>query len=65
MLTPRPQMEKELKADEKELTDDINNLQKKVCISALPTDFNSPVVQVQIPGETIQRCPSTIEGHST
>ncbi|KAI5122389.1 hypothetical protein M0805_004146 [Coniferiporia weirii] len=29
MLTPRPVMEKELKAQEKELTDDINNLNKK------------------------------------
>lgn len=36
MLTPRPQMEKELKGEEKELTDDINNLQKKVCIPTAP-----------------------------
>ena len=30
MLTPRVTMEKELKSQEKELTDDINNLNKKV-----------------------------------
>lgn len=35
MLTPRPQMEKELKAEEKELTDDINNLQKKASSPAV------------------------------
>lgn len=30
VLTPRPTMEKELKAQEKELTEDINSLNKKV-----------------------------------
>lgn len=30
MMVPRPTMEKELKTEEKELTDDINNLNKKV-----------------------------------
>ena len=30
MLTPRPTMEKDLKSQEKELTDDVNNLNKKV-----------------------------------
>ncbi|KAI0931408.1 hypothetical protein AcW1_001185 [Taiwanofungus camphoratus] len=29
MMVPRPTMEKELKTEEKELTDDINNLNKK------------------------------------
>lgn len=29
-MVPRPTMEKELKTEEKELTDDINNLVKKV-----------------------------------
>ena len=30
MMVPRPTMEKELKAEEKELSDDIKNLEKKV-----------------------------------
>lgn len=33
-MVPRTKMEQELKGQEKELTDDINNLNKKVC----PTD---------------------------
>ena len=31
MQVPRPVMDSDLKANEKELTDDINNLTKKVC----------------------------------
>jgi hypothetical protein len=31
MMVPRKEMEKELKVQEKELTDDITNLNKKVC----------------------------------
>jgi prefoldin subunit 1 len=31
LMVPRTTMEQELKAQEKELTDDINNLNKKVC----------------------------------
>lgn len=36
-MVPRPAMEKDLKKEERELTDDINNLNKKVrgCASAL------------------------------
>jgi prefoldin subunit 1 len=33
MMMPRKEMEQELKAQEKELTDDINNLNKKVRIT--------------------------------
>lgn len=32
MQVPRPIMEKDLQSEEKELTDDINSLTKKVCI---------------------------------
>lgn len=35
MHVPRPTLEKQLKAQEKELTDDINNLNKKVCFTLL------------------------------
>ena len=48
MMTPRPVMEKELKTQEKELTDDINNLNKKVLYSVsytyhpLADPFNRP-----------------------
>lgn len=31
MQVPRPTMDKNLQAEEKSLTDDINNLTKKVC----------------------------------
>ena len=31
MNVPRPAMEKDLKAEEKELSEDIKNLEKKVC----------------------------------
>ena len=31
MQVPRPTMDKDLQAEEKSLTDDINNLTKKVC----------------------------------
>lgn len=31
MQIPRPTMDKDLQAEEKSLTDDINNLTKKVC----------------------------------
>lgn len=34
MSVPRPQMDKDLKTEEKELTDDINNLTKKVGLSS-------------------------------
>lgn len=30
MMVPRPEMDKDLKGEEKELTDDINSLNKKV-----------------------------------
>lgn len=33
LLTPRPAMEKELKKQEKDLSDDITNLNKKVCLT--------------------------------
>ncbi|KAI0720150.1 Prefoldin [Fomitopsis betulina] len=45
MLTPRPQMEKELKTEEKEITDDINNLQKKS--KYLEKQFNDAQAQLR------------------
>ncbi|KZT72962.1 Prefoldin [Daedalea quercina L-15889] len=45
MMTPRPQMEKELKMEEKELTDDINNLQKKS--KYLEKQFNDAQAQLR------------------
>ena len=39
MMVPRPTMEKELKAEEKELTDDINSLNKKVSLVFLQGQF--------------------------
>ena len=34
-MVPRPTMEKDLKSEEKELADDIKNLEKKVSMHAL------------------------------
>ncbi|KAH9837327.1 Prefoldin [Rhodofomes roseus] len=45
LMTPRPQMEKELKGEEKELTDDINNLQKKG--KYLEKQFNDAQAQLR------------------
>jgi len=39
MMVPRKTMEKELKTQEKELTDDINNLNKKVKCSVVLQTF--------------------------
>ena len=35
MMVPRPTMEEELKTEEKELTDDIKNLEKKVSMTKI------------------------------
>ncbi|PCH34094.1 Prefoldin [Wolfiporia cocos MD-104 SS10] len=45
MMNPRPQMEKELKAEEKELTDDINSLTKKA--KYLEKQFNDAQGQLR------------------
>ncbi|PAV22710.1 Prefoldin [Pyrrhoderma noxium] len=45
MMTPRPVMEKELKTQEKELTDDINNLNKKA--KYLEKTFNEAQAQLR------------------
>ena len=42
MMVPRKTMEQELKAQEKELTDDINNLNKKVGCSVVVQALRSP-----------------------
>lgn len=34
-MVPRPEMEQDLKGQEKDLSDDINNLNKKVCLITL------------------------------
>lgn len=56
MMVPRPTMEKELKGEEKDLTDDINNLAKKVK-SGLSVRAYGPSSRptVKIFGETVQR----------
>ncbi|KZT08598.1 Prefoldin [Laetiporus sulphureus 93-53] len=45
MMVPRPTMEKELKAEEKELTDDINNQNKKS--KYLEKQFNDAQAQLR------------------
>jgi hypothetical protein len=56
MMIPRSAMEKDLKSQEKALTDDINSLGKKVSSSVLIWDcLNKLCHSGQIPGETIQR----------
>lgn len=40
-MTPRVEMEKELKGQEKEITDDINSLNKKVRSYVIPKELYS------------------------
>lgn len=50
MQVPRPAMDKDLKAEEKELTDDINSLNKKVrrtCLS-LENILSTTLIRVNI-----------------
>jgi len=55
-MIPRSAMEKDLKSQEKALTDEINSLGKKVSSSVLLWYFfNKLRFSGQIPGETIQR----------
>lgn len=56
-------MDKDLEAQEKELTDDINSLTKKVpdpsCYLEAVLLTHSTRFTEQIPGETVQRCTSS------
>ncbi len=48
MMVPRSTMEKDLKSQEKALTDDINSLGKKVGYPVLPAEFIEPVTAPQV-----------------
>ena len=63
MMVPRPTMERQLKAEEKELADDIKNLEKKVRILSFDVRLLLPAPSEQIPGETVQRCSGSTPRH--
>ncbi len=48
MMVPRSTMEKDLKSQEKALTDDINSLGKKVGFPVLTAEFIEPVTAPQV-----------------
>jgi hypothetical protein len=57
MHVPRATMEEELKGQEKDLSDDIANLNKKVgFIYHLSESSFTLLPVVEVPGEAIQRC---------
>lgn len=62
MMVPRKDMERELKNQEKDLSDDITSLSKKVSlgvrVNTLTAHTELPVVEVS--GEAVQRCTVTI-----
>jgi len=60
MNVPRSTMEEELKAQEKELSDDITSLNKKVQFISFHLPVLSQQFVVQVPRETVQRCSISI-----
>jgi hypothetical protein len=64
-MVPRATMENDLKRQQKELTDDISSLNKKArtprrCPNLTP---RQRLAVDQVPGKTVQRCPSTAAGY--
>lgn len=53
MLVPRKTMEDELKAQEKELADDISNLNKKVILISLIMEIPAHSFSVKILGKAV------------
>lgn len=66
MMVPRKTMEEELTGQEKELSDDISNLHKKVSdiLMASPLHRHHGFL-VEVPGKTIQRRAISTSGHCT
>lgn len=64
MMVPRKTMEEELKGQEKELSDDISNLHKKVGDVLQASPLHRPqCFLVEIPGKTVQRRAISTSGH--